>query len=157
MATTNKESEKGTEEEPKKSKKKLIMIVAIVLVLVGGGGGAYYFFVASKDKAVPEPVAGIVVPLEPITVNLADGHYLKISIALQATTAAGEEPPDGSKALDLVISDFSNLTVAHLSTNETREAAKEKLSKQIEKAYVSKELDGQTTVMGIYFTEFVIQ
>ena len=39
------------------------------------------------------------VKLDAIQINLADDHYLKVGIALQASKDAGEEL-DGSKALD---------------------------------------------------------
>src|SRR3712207_5101811 len=91
-------------------KKLLIIIVAAVVVLIGGGIGAYFAFFASsgEEEAHPEPTPSGVVVAEPITVNLADGHYLKIAIALQTTTEA-HEAVDTSKALDIVISQFSNL------------------------------------------------
>jgi flagellar FliL protein len=91
-----------------------------------------------------------VVPLQPITINLTDGHFLKVSIALQMTTAVGAETPDGSKALDLVISEFSNRSVAELSSNEAREEAKKKLAQHVGEAY-------EGNVMGVYLTEFVMQ
>lgn len=137
-------------EAPKKSKKMLIIIIAAVVLLGGGGAGAYFmFFKSSGEEAAPAPEPGLVVALEPITINLDDGHFLKISIALQATIDAHEEP-DGSKALDLLITQFSNKSVAELSTNEGREAMKKELVEKVKKAY-------EEEVYDIYFTEFVMQ
>ena len=136
-------------EAPKKSKKLLIIILA-VLLLGGSGAGGYFFFVAGKkteEEVKPEP--GLVVALEAITINLEDGHFLKVSIALQATIEAHEEP-DGSKALDLLISQFSNKSVAELSSNEAREEHKKELVEKVKKAY-------HDEVYDIYFTEFVMQ
>ncbi|PPK66489.1 flagellar basal body-associated FliL family protein [Actinokineospora auranticolor] len=134
------------EEGGKKSKKKLLLIVALV-VLLAGGGGAYFFLFSSSEPAAPKP--GTVVALDAITVNLTDGHYLKLKLALQATADVTEKL-DGSKALDLAVTQFSNRTVAELSSNETREAQKTELQEKIGKAY-------DEEVMGIYFTEFVMQ
>jgi flagellar FliL protein len=133
-------------EEPKKSKKKLIIILAVVLLLAGGGGG--YFFVF-KSSAPAAPVEGVVVPLDPININLAGGHYLKVGLALQAIEGAAHEP-EGPKALDIMISELSHRSVAELSSNAAREKVKEELLKKIEKAY-------HEDVMDIYFTEFVMQ
>jgi flagellar protein FliL len=150
MSTAAGEEPKKTKKKFKLSKKLLIIIVAAVLVLGGGGGGAYFmFFSGSKETAKPAPKPGKVVPLDAITLNLRDGHFLKIKIALQATIDA-TETPDGSKALDIMISQFSNLSVAELSSGPARETAKKELSKKISEAY-----EGQ--VMDIYFTEFVMQ
>jgi flagellar FliL protein len=135
-------------EAPKKGKTKLIIIVLAVLLL--GGGAAGYFLFGKKDTAeaaTPEP--GPVVSLEAITINLADGHFLKVSIALQATADAHEEP-NGSKALDLLISQFSNKSVAELSSNDAREEQKKELVEKVKKAY-------EEEVYDVYFTEFVMQ
>jgi flagellar FliL protein len=136
-------------EAPKKSRKMLI-VIALAVVLLGGGAGAYFaFFAGGSEKEAVAPEPGLVVALEPITVNLADGHFLKISIALQATAEAHAEP-DGSKALDILISQFSNKSVGELSSNEAREEHKKKLIEQVTKAY-----EGE--VYDVYFTEFVMQ
>ncbi len=138
-------------EEPKKGRKKLL-VIALVL-LVGLGAGAYFLFFAGSGEAkadAPEP--GEVVKLDPIAVNLAGGGYLKIGIALQMTadSAGGHEGsgPDGSKALDLVISTYSGAQPADVAAN--REALKEALQHEVEEAY-----EGE--VMGIYLTEYVTQ
>jgi flagellar protein FliL len=146
-----KEKAASGEEAPKKSKKKLIIIlVAVVIALGGGGFGGYLAFAPKKEEVKPPPEPGVVVPLEAITINLADGHYLKLKISLQATAELGEEKLDGSKALDLAIEEFSNRPMAELFSNEERKRSKEELLKKIEKAYDEK-------VMDIYFTTFVIQ
>ena len=138
------------EETPKKSKKKLIIIVLAAVVLLGGGFGGYLmFFKSSKKEAKPAPVAGIVAPLDATTINLADGHYLKLKMSLQATDKVAEAP-DGSKALDIAIDEFSNRSVAELSSNAERKKTKDELTENISKAY-----EGE--VMDIYYTEFVMQ
>lgn len=136
-------------EEPKKSKKMLIIIIAAVVLLGGGGAGAYFMFFKSsgEEEKVYEP--GVVLALDSITINLDDGHFLKISIALQVVADAAHEP-DGSHALDLMISQFSNKSVAELSTNEGREAQKKELIEKVKHAY-------HDEVYDIYFTEFVMQ
>jgi flagellar FliL protein len=89
------------------------------------------------------------VALDPITLNLADGHFLKLKLSLQATLDAAEAP-DGSKALDIAISEFSNRPLAELASNAARDKAKVELRKKINEAY-------EGHVMDVYFTEFVMQ
>ncbi len=141
----------GDAAAPKKSKKKLIIILLAVVLLLGGGGAAYFMLGSSgsKTKAKPKPKPGAVIPLDAITVNLADGHYLKIHLALQATADAGATV-DGSQALDLTVSEFSDHPMAEYSSEAGRAKAKAELLASVEKAY-----DGK--IMDIYFTEFVIQ
>ena len=139
---------------PQKKSKKLILIMAIVLLGGAGGGGYFMMKPASADaEAVVEeakPEAGKVIPLESVTVNLADGHYLKMKFALQATLEAGEEELDGSRAVDLAITQYTDLKLGELSTAAGREKVKLELLEKVTEAYEGK-------IMDIYFTEFVMQ
>ncbi|WP_433073176.1 flagellar basal body-associated FliL family protein [Dactylosporangium sp. CA-052675] len=148
--------EKAAEETPAKGggKKKLIMIVAIALVaLIGGGVGGYMMFAPKKATAEPAPTPGVVSVLDAITINLADGHYLKLKMTLQATTEAAEAP-DGSKALDIAISLYSGRKMDELMSNAERDRTKKELVDKVVKAYTE---DKKKEVMDIYFTTFVIQ
>jgi len=132
-------------------KKKLMIIVAVALLAIGAG--AYFFLFAGGGEE--EPVAGEVLPLDAIAVNLSGGGYLKIGIALQLTEeAAGhsESGVDGSKALDLVISTFSQAQPTDVTA--ARDALKESLRHQIIEAYTE---DGAEMVMDVYLTEYVTQ
>jgi flagellar FliL protein len=140
----------GTEaaaEAPKKSKKKLIIIVAAVLVLAGA---AYYVLMVRGGPDKPAaPTPGLVVPLEPIQVNLAGEHYLRVGISLQMTADA-EKEIDGGKALDATIAEFSGKPVAKVNDPRSRELYKKELLEKLAERY-------EKTVMDIYFTEFVTQ
>ena len=127
---------------PKKSKKKLIIIVVAVLALGGGG----FMMFRPKPPAPPEP--GTVVALDPIQVNLAGEHYLRVGIALQLTKKTKEA--DGSKALDALIQEFSGKTIAEVSNTTKRRTMQDELEHTIEKLY-------DEEVMDLYFTDFVTQ
>ena len=129
--------------KPRKSRKKLLLVVVAVLLV---GAGAWWFLLRPSPPEEPKP--GAMLPLESTQINLADGHYLKIGIALQLVEGATEV--DGSKALDATIDLFSGQDVADISKEETRKALKRKLATELEERY-----DGD--VMGVYFTEFVTQ
>jgi flagellar protein FliL len=144
----------GEETEAKGGKKKLLLIV-LVLVVAAAGAAYFFLFAGSGEAEAKAPEPGTVVVLDPIAVNLAGGGYLKIGITLQLTTdaAAGEgEGVDGSKALDLVISSFSQANPADVTG--ARDALKEALEKKIVDAYKQ---DGTEIVMGIYYNEYVTQ
>ncbi|GAA2394217.1 flagellar basal body-associated FliL family protein [Dactylosporangium salmoneum] len=148
--------EKKTEETPAKGggKKKLIMIIAIALVALGGGGfGGYMMFAPKKATAEPAPTPGVVAVLDAITINLADGHYLKLKMTLQATTEAAEAP-DGSKAMDIAIELYSGRKMDELMSNAERDRTKKELVEKVVKAYT---VDKKKEIMDIYFTTFVIQ
>lgn len=130
-------------------KKKLIIIIAVAVLLLGGGG---YFFLGRSSgsaAAAPKDQPGLVVPLDAIQVNLSGEHYLRISVALQMTTAAPAEV-DGSKAQDAVISAFSGKPIAQVDDPTSRAKLKAQLLATIRGLY-----DKQ--VMDLYFTQFVTQ
>lgn len=132
----------GTE-EPRRGRKKVIMVLVAVLAL---GGGGYWFFLKPAPSGPPQP--GVVVKLDPIQVNLAASHYLRIGIALQLVQ--GVKDADGSKALDATIEEFSGLDMADVNNPAKRATYKKALEKELDHRY-----DGE--VMGVYFTEFVTQ
>jgi flagellar FliL protein len=142
-------------EAPKKSKKMLMIIVIIVVVLGGGGAGAFFMLKGDKAEAKPAPTKGIVTAIEnDLTINLADGHYLKLGFALQETADAGAEAVDTSEAINLAIDEYTGKSVAELSTEKGRETAKADLLAKIEEAYAE---DGKQMIMDIYYTAFVTQ
>ena len=139
----------------KKSKKKLMLVLPLVLVLIGG---AVWFFLlrgSGTDKAAAheEPKPGAVVALESININLADGHYLKLKLALQASADA-HETPDGSKAQGIAGDHLTGMEMTELQTAKGRKHAQDELTEAIVKAYVS---EGHETVIDVYYPEFVSQ
>jgi flagellar FliL protein len=111
------------------------------------------------------------VMLNPITMNLADGRYLKVGVALQLaaepegkvaaakkdTKAAEAGDGDGSasdpvwaRALDATITELGGRGYSELASPDARRAAKDALRDRIASLYPDK-------VTGIYFTEFVMQ
>jgi flagellar FliL protein len=152
MATAKLKAAPDAEEAEggKKSKKMLFVVGGVVLVLVAAAAAYFLLFAGSGEAAEePAPEPGAVAALDAITINLADGHFLKLKLALQATAEVAEAP-DGSKALDLAINQFSNKAVDELSSDKARNLAKQELMEKVEKAY-----EGE--IMDIYFTEFVMQ
>jgi len=132
-------------EKKKRGKKKLIMIGGLILVLAIAGG----VVMRGGGGASASPVPGEVIKLEPIFINLSDGHYLKLGIALQASASAPKEG-DGSMALDAAIAVFSNAPMTDLSDTATRARLKAELVAKVNHAYEGHFYD-------VYFTEFVMQ
>jgi len=131
------------EEEKGGGKKKTLIILVLVLVLAAAG---WFLFLRPSGPSAPKP--GEVVALDPIQVNLADGHYLRLGLALQLTD--GTAKVDGSKALDLSIDLFTGKPADRLAQPAYREQLKKQLETKLEKSY-----EGE--VMGVYFTDFVTQ
>jgi flagellar protein FliL len=144
MSKAKEGDKEAAEPAKKKSKKLLLILIAVAVAAIGGG--AYFMLGSSGEEPAPEP--GEVLALDAITVNLTEGHFLKLKLALQATLDVTEDV-DGSKALDLAVDQFSNLSVAELG-NEGRAKHKAELKDKIVEAY-----EGE--IMDIYLTDFVMQ
>ena len=136
-----------------KGKKKLVLMLLVLLVV---GGGAGYWFVlkpapadAAEAADEPPPEPGEVVVIEPISLNLADGHYLRLGLGLQLT-AEVSEPPDTARALDQAVTLFSGRPVAEVGSTEGREALRTELVTRLAEVY-----EGE--VMDVYFTDYVTQ
>ncbi len=126
-------------------RKKLVIIVVAVLLL---GAVAYWFFLKPAGPP-PAPVAGATMTMAaPIQVNLAAGHYLKVGIAVEMTDQAHEADP--SKAVDALITTFSDLPLSEVTTAEQRDQLKEDLLTTLKKRYHGE-------VMEVFFTDFVTQ
>lgn len=151
---------------PSRRKKLLMGGVVLLLALLAAGGGGYFMLMggaptaeeaaaaeaAAEAAEVPEP--GVVVPLEPVTINLADGRYLQVGIALQQPVPKEggyeEEALDGSHALDILIDKLSGRPMSDIASAEQRGAIKAELVAEVAEAY-------HDEVYDIYFTSFVMQ
>lgn len=175
MARKNKDDgAEGAEAPAKGGKSNLIPAIVLAIGLLGGG-----FFMSQRSAPAPaeaaevepveeatEEVLGPVYALESITLNLADGHYLKVGLALQMAPPEGEEEaasghgsteeeatmPAGEQApaLDATITLFGAHTSAEVGDPTAREELKHQLVERIAEAYHGEVVD-------VYFTEFVVQ
>ena len=158
----------GAETKPPKSKKKMIGggVGAILLFIAGGkvmgtGETKTVIKIVNTTTTLPE---GKVVALDAITMNLADGHLLKVGIGFQlkyeAAGAAGghgeaapadtTDPTKGyARALDIVIDELGKRSMDELA-GEGRAVAKEALVKRLEKTF-------HGHIEDVYFYQFVMQ
>jgi flagellar FliL protein len=112
--------------------------------------------IALIDGCIDKPEEGVpetLVDLPEMSINLADGHYLRAAVSLGLcadVVLAPEEEFPSAPAKDLVVSGLSGMDMAELSTAAGRTGAKEALTKQISAAYPG-------VVYEVYFVEFVMQ
>jgi flagellar basal body-associated protein FliL len=108
----------------------------------------------ASPEVDPHTERGGVLEMEPLTVNLSDGHYLKIGIALQLDKATLVETAKdeglGAKALDMAIASLSTKSMDQLSEATVRDELKHDLGVDTCMAY-----EGE--VLTVYFTNFVMQ
>ncbi len=152
-----KKAETAEAEEPQGGGRKKLLVIGLA-ALLAVAGAAYFFLFAGGEAEAAAPESGGYVALQPVAVNLAGGGYLKIGITLEITAEAaaggghGGAAVDGSKALDLVISTYSQAQPADVVG--AREALKEALEQKIIESYTEHDTP---MVMGIYLTEYVTQ
>lgn len=151
MATTTQAVEEAPAAAKAGGRKKLVLIAVPLLALTA----AWYLLLGpgkADSSAAKEPVAGEVVQLEPITMNLVDGRLLKVGLALQLVEGAGggHGPISGSIALDEAIAFLGEHSYDQLAAPAGRQKAKAELSKRVSDRY-------HHEVLEVYFTEFVMQ
>ena len=142
---------------------KMKLILPVVLLLLVGAGGAYKFVLAPKSaEAAKKPkIDGELMPIEnEFVVNLAGGHYGKVSVALEYTTppamsGGGEgggapELVEGAAVRAIITDDLTGLQTADLVERSRRHAVQEQILKDL-----GKKTDLE--VGEVLFTDVVVQ
>jgi flagellar FliL protein len=153
-----------TAKAPAKGRSLRTKLVLLVVLLVGigagyvlkGGGGAEDAAGATATTVPDEP--GLMVTIEPLSINLADDHFLRVGIAVQLVDGAEGVPaaPEewlaehGPIVRDLLISRLGGVYVADLADAPAREAVRDELLHLANEHF-------DDTVYAVYFTDFVMQ
>lgn len=129
-------------------KKKLIVVVSLALVALGGG---YKFGFAEEAEPKPEKIHGEVYVLgKDFLVNLADGHYAKLGVAIVVDHgaavpaesgghgSAAPKPPEGYGPLpqeaavrDIVTDTLTDVENRDLTEREGREDLKRRILRRV--------------------------
>jgi len=131
---------------------KLKLIIGLVVLLLGGGAAAKFTVLAPAPSkaaaAAAQPVAGPIIQMSELTLNLTGGQYLRIKLAL--VTVKGSKPIlDTTMATQLAIDEYSNHSPAELTGDVARQKAKAALLAKLQKAYPKQ-------IMDALYTEFVM-
>lgn len=142
-----------TEDEGKGKKSMKKKLIVGLVVLLAAGGVAKFTVLAPKAKpaaagADAKPVAGPVIELPEMTLNLTGGQYLRMKVTLQ--TIKGSKPVvDTAPAAQAVIDEFSNRSSAELTGDVARTKAKAGLLAKLNKEFPK-------TFMDATYTEFLM-
>lgn len=129
----------------------MLTIVLAGIVLLGAGAAGTYFLFLKEPGPPPPPEPGAMVQMEPMTISLANKHFLKVQIAIELVQ--GEADPatfETIKASQLVIDTFSNLEREELTSNAARKDLTAQLLTGLQDTYPKE-------VYAVYLTQFVIQ
>jgi flagellar FliL protein len=143
----------------KKSRKGLAGTIVACLLTAGISAGGAWFVLkpdAGQDAANLQalnqsvsPDLGAIIDVEPVSINLAGGHYLRIGLSLQMTEDA-PEVTDTARVLDIIIGLYSGLPMDQVTSPSGRQELKADLAEQVSAAY-----GGQVT--DVFFTSYVTQ
>lgn len=146
------------------SKKKMMIIIVLVVVLAVGAGAYFFLFKPSGDDvasageeagghgAADSREPGEVVHVEPVSVNLAGAHYLRLGFSMQLSTDAGGGHGKFvvANALDVALEHFAGRTIEEVNDPERRQELKEEFLHLLDEAY-------HGVVMEVYYTDYVTQ
>ena len=149
---------------PRGSRRRTVLLVVLAVVVLAAGAVVAMKLLAGPAAKEPDPatVPGAIEKIDSMTVNLADGRYLKVGVAVQLSKKASPSAlvADGSgaaavtfdpaKAQDATIAVFGTRTYQQLLAGGGRQKAQQALKAELEKRY-------DHGVLGVYFTEFLMQ
>lgn len=142
-----------------KKRKKLLLIVAVVLVALLAG--AYKFALAPKPKPVKMKIEGTIVSAgDPFTLNLAGGHYGRVTVALLLSKAppmsttdpsgAGTAIPQQAAVRAIITNDLTGISPSRLIDKGPRERLVHELLVDLKKST-------DEPVTQVYFTDLAVQ
>jgi len=172
MAEKEHRGENSTPPGGKKGKMKLILIPVVLILLVAiAAGGAKMGFIpipglapkkgeAEKDKGAkakqPESSMGVIYPMRPFIVNLADdsgGRYLKVKFEMELN--GKELIPEIEKRMpqltDTVIMLLSSKAYKDIASYEGKDRVRNEIMLRLNSFLTT------GSIQKIYFTEFVMQ
>lgn len=156
MATTATTTAPGRSTDaasPRRPRRRLLVVLALVVAVLASG--AVYGRGLLHRGPVPVRPAAIVV-LPSMTLNLADGHLLQVTTALQTSTVtdqarlAARQP----RLLDATLSTLGADTYTELLTPAGRASAKAALLAAFSQVLGSRP---GPQLLAVYFTQFVMQ
>ncbi|MBK5224876.1 MAG: flagellar basal body-associated FliL family protein [Acidimicrobiia bacterium] len=163
-AESEKKGKKGKGKKEKGGRSNLVPAVVVAVGLMGGGyfmGGSGGAEAAPPSTIAPDIVEGPLLPIEPMTVNLAADRYLRLAVSFQMTDAyvdavegenGGESfaVDDASRVQDMLIATLAGRDAAGLTDVAGRDAVKGELQERANALF-------EGAVMDVFFTDFVIQ
>jgi flagellar basal body-associated protein FliL len=138
-------------------KKKLLILVPIILLL--SAGGAYEMVLKPKPKVVVPKIKGTLVELtDPFTINLAGGHYGRLSVAVLLTTAPAVAPdsttgvtlPENDAVRSIITDDLTGIDANRLISRSERHALLAKILADLKKST-------DEPVTEVLFTDVAVQ
>ena len=130
---------------------KKVWILLLVVATVAGGGVLFYVIQEGKKDEQKTAASFKIMELEPVVINLSDGHYIRIAIALGYTGEESELKNKLPAVNDVLITTVGAMSSKELISPEGKELLKENLLLKINSV-----LSG-VQVRNIFYREFIVQ
>jgi flagellar FliL protein len=131
--------------------KKFLLFLVVVSIFAGGGGVLFYFLQKGESEHQDISTSLRIMELEPVVINLSDGHYIRIAIALGYTGDESELKNKLPAINDVLITTVGAMSSKELISPEGKELLKENLLLKINSV-----LSG-VQVRNIFYREFIVQ
>ena len=125
---------------------RLLLLVVLLSLLLGAR--VHDARVRASVPPPPDLDAGAVLTLPPVDIDLADGYFLRLGLALQ-TPEDADVTVDGTRAIELATALYSGRPVAQLIDGQQQAALKADLLGSIGTTY-------EDEVVDVYYTQFAI-
>ena len=140
------------------TKKKLM--IALPLLVILSAGGAYETVLKPKPKVVVPKVNGTLVSLgDPFTLNLAGGHYGRLSVSVLVTQAPAPTAtssgtslvlPENDAVRAIVTNDLTGIDSSRLIDRPSREALAAEILRDLKKST-------DESVTQVLFTDLAVE
>jgi flagellar basal body-associated protein FliL len=141
-----------------KNKKLMIVVVLVVLVALAG---AYETVLKAAPVKVTPKIAGTLVPLtDPFTINLAGGHYGRVSVSLLVTKAPAATLdstganvvilPENDAIRAIITNDLTGIKSDHLVNRAPRQELLDEILRDLKKST-------DEPVTKVLFTDIAVQ
>jgi flagellar basal body-associated protein FliL len=140
------------------TKKKLM--IALPLLIILSAGGAYETVLKPKPKVVIPKVNGTLVSLgDPFTLNLAGGHYGRLSVSVLVTQAPAPTAtssgtslvlPENDAVRAIVTNDLTGIDSSRLIDRPSREALAAEILRDLKKST-------DESVTQVLFTDLAVE
>jgi flagellar FliL protein len=131
-------------------KRKSILLLSLLFLVIAGGVAIYYLNHKGK-QGKQETVLVEIEDVEPIVINLADGHYVRMTISLGYTGDKKELEKKLPMINDVIITTAGAMTSKELLSPEGKELFKENLLLKLNSAL------SDASIRDVFFKEFIVQ
>jgi flagellar basal body-associated protein FliL len=147
--------------EKKKGKKKKFALIFLFVVLLGAAGAYEKVLKAAPVKPPPPKINGTLVALtDPFTLNLAGGHYGRVSVSLLVTSApaptldsSGADVitlPENDAIRAIITNDLTGIDSNRLIDRDPREELEAEILRDLKKST-------DEPVTEVLFTDIAVQ